>query len=129
MEGMHPNAQAVMKGFQSFAEGDMEAMRGMFTEDAVWHTGGKNKWSGDYSGVDAMLQFFGEIAGEATIDNQPHALLADDEHVVALIESTVTRGDESITAQQIFIFHTNEGVVSEVWVTALDQYALDAFWG
>lgn len=125
---MHPNAQAVMKGFQAFAEGDMDGMRALFTEDAVWHSGGKNKWAGDYEGVDSILEFFGAIAGEATIDNEPHALLADDEHVVALVNGHLTRGDDSITAQEVFIFHVDEGVTSEVWLTAVDQHALDAFW-
>lgn len=128
MGDVHPNAEGVMKGFKAFAEGDVEGMKALFTEDAVWHSGGKNKWTGDYEGIESILGFFGAIAGEAAIENELHAVLADDDHAVALVNSTITRGDESLAAQQIFIFHSNDGIASEAWATAVDQSALDEFW-
>jgi ketosteroid isomerase-like protein len=85
---MHPNAQAVLRGFQAFAESDMVTMKGLFTDDATWHFAGRNKWSGNYAGPDSIVQYFGAVAGEATVDNQPHAILADDDHVVVLIKAT-----------------------------------------
>ena len=39
---MHPNAAAVMNGFMAFAQGDMDAMRALFSADAVWHSPGRN---------------------------------------------------------------------------------------
>ena len=32
---MHPNAQAVLRGFQAFAEGDAAAMKSSFADDAT----------------------------------------------------------------------------------------------
>ncbi len=129
MGDMHPNAQVVMKGFQAFGEGDMAALKELFAEDAVWHTGGRNKFSGDHVGIDSIFQVFADIRAEATIDNQPHAILADDEHVVALITANLSRGDDALTASNVFVFHVNDGKVSEVWTSSFDQYAVDAFWG
>ena len=129
MGDLHPNAQNILRGFQAFAEGDMATMKELFDNDSTWHVGGRNRWSGDYQGVDAILGFFGEISAEASIDQDLHAILADDEHVVALINSTATRGDKKLESQLVFIFHVSDGTASEVWTTSLDDYAADEFWG
>ena len=128
MAELHPNAQNVLKGFQAFAEGDMATMKELFDDDATWNVGGRNRWSGSYKGVDAILGFFGEISQEASISQDMHAVLADDEHVVALINSTTTRDDRTLEAQLIFVFHVSDGTVSDVWSTSLDDYANDEFW-
>ncbi len=129
MGDLHPNAQTVLKGFQAFAEGDMATMKGLFTEDAVWHTAGRNKFSGDHVGIDAVLQNFADVTAEATIENNPHAILADDEHVVVLVNSKLSRGDESLETDTVFVFHVSDGKVTEAWGSPFDQYAADAFWG
>jgi len=128
MGDMHPNAQQVLRGFQAFAEGDMVAMKELFDDDSIWHFPGRNKWSGDYQGVDSILRFFGEVTAEATIEQDLHAILADDEHVVALVHSKATRGDIALESQQVFIFHISDGKVGEVWAMAGDDYAIDEFW-
>ena len=129
MGEMHPNAQLVMKGFQAFAEGDMATLEEILAEDLQWHVGGRNKWSGTKNGRDATLRFFGDISADTEIVNQPHAVLADDEHVVVLVNSTLTRGEEVFNDNTTFIFHVSDGLATEVWGTSLDQYATDAFWG
>ena len=128
MGELHPNAQNVLKGFQAFAEGDMATMKELFNDDSVWHVGGRSRWSGDYQGVDSILRFFGEISTEASISQDLHAILADDEHVVVLVNSTATRDDKSLESQLVFIFHVSDGIASEVWGTSLDDYANDEFW-
>jgi hypothetical protein len=60
---MHPNAQTVMSAFQAFAEGDMATMEGLFADDAIWHVAGRNKWSGDYTGPQAIVQYMSGVAG------------------------------------------------------------------
>ena len=128
MAELHPNAQAVLGGFQAFATGDMVAMKELFADDATWHVGGRNRWSGDYQGVDAILRFFGEISTEATLSQDLHAVLADDEHVVVLVNGTATRENKSLEGQTVFVFHITDGKTSEVWATAIDPYAADEFW-
>lgn len=125
---MHPNAQVVMGGFQAFATGDEAGLKETFADDATWHAGGRNRWSGDHVGTDAIMRLMMGIKAEAQIDNQPHAVLADDEHVVVLINSTSTRGDRRYEGNSVFIFHVDDGVVTEAWSIPGDQYALDAFW-
>ncbi len=127
---LHPNAHTVLAGFQAFAQGDMATMKELFHEDATWRVSGRGRWSGDYTGSDAIVRFFGDISAEATVDNDVHAVLADDEHVVVLVNGHVSRGDDdALDTQNIFIFHVSDGKVTDVWSTALDQASVDEFWG
>ncbi len=125
---MHPNAQAVLRGFQAFAEGDMETMKGLFTDDATWHFAGRNKWSGDYTGPDSIVDYMSGVAGEATVDNQPHAVLADDDHVVVLIKASWSRNGKSFSGNTVYVFHVSDEKITEAWAIPSDQYGQDEFW-
>ncbi len=125
---MHPNAQLVMQGFTAFAAGDMATMKGLFADDAKWHFAGDNRFSGTHQGPDAIVRLMQDVQSEATIDNQPHDILASDDHVVVLIKSTATRGDNTLENDTVFVFHVAAGKVTEAWGIPRDQAANDAFW-
>ena len=125
---MHPNAQVVTRGFQAFAEGDMATLRSLFADDATWHLSGRNKWSGDYTGPDAILEYMGGVAAEVTIENELHAVLADDDHVVVLVNTSSSRQGEKFSGNNVYVFHVDDGKVTEAWIVARDQYAQDEFW-
>ncbi len=125
---MHPDAQTVLAGFKAFAEADMETMRGLFHEDAVWHSAGRNKWSGDHQGRDAIMEFFASVAAAAQITNEPHGVLADDDHVVVLTKAKLERDGRTLEQNGFYIFHVTDGKVSETWAGSYDPYAADEFW-
>ena len=112
---MHPNAQAVLRGFQAFAQGDMATMKGLFADDATWHFAGRNKWSGDYTGSESIVDNMSGVAREATVDNQPHAVLADDDHVVVLIKASWSRNGRSFEANTVYVFHVSDEKITEAW--------------
>jgi ketosteroid isomerase-like protein len=131
MEGdavVHPNAQTVVGAFQAFADDDMDTLAGLFTDDAVWHVAGRNRWSGDYVGSDAIVQYMIGIVAEATIHNDLHALLADDDHVVVLVASSSSRSGKRIESNAAFVFHVGDGKIAEAWALPVDQYLQDEFW-
>ncbi len=125
---MHPNAQVVMSGFQAFAEGDMGTMKKLFADDATWHFAGRNKWSGDYTGPDSIVEYMSGVGGEASIDNQPHAILADDDHVVVLVKTSSSRSGKSYSGNTVYVFHVNDEKVTEAWAVPADQHSQDEFW-
>ena len=129
MADMHPDAQVVMRGFEAFAKGDTDTMKSIFADDAVWHAPGRNRFAGDYRGPDEIVGLFGDLQAAATVDNRPHAILADDDHVVVLTEATFDDGAKTLENSSVFVFHVDGGKVTEAWVTSTDQYALDEFWG
>ncbi len=55
-------------------------------------------------------------------------MFADDDHAVALVNATGTRGDESLEGDTVLVFHVSDGVVTETWVVPTDPYAGDEFW-
>ena len=125
---MHPNAQTVMSGFQAFAEGDMATMAGLFAEDAIWHVAGRSKWSGDYTGPQSIVQYMSGVAAEANFVNQPHAILADDDHVVVLIKTSANRNGKNLDGNTVYVVHVSDGKMTESWAITGDQYAQDEFW-
>jgi hypothetical protein len=125
---MHPDAETVLTGFKAFAEGDAETMRSLFHDDAVWHSAGRNRWSGDHQGADAIMELFGNVSSAAQITNELHGVLADDDHVVVLTKTKLEREGKSHESDGMYIFHVTDGKVSEAWAGAFDPYGTDDFW-
>jgi ketosteroid isomerase-like protein len=93
----HPNEELVRKGFDAFSKGDVDTLRALFAQDAVWHAPGRSPLSGDHRGVDAILGFFAqtmELTG-GSFRVEFHDVLANDEHAVSLY---VARGEASSSA-------------------------------
>jgi ketosteroid isomerase-like protein len=125
----HPNADLVRRGFEAFGSGDMATLDQIIADDATWHSVGRDPVSGDFEGKEAILGSFARIVQETdSIQQDIHAIIADDEHVVALVSATITRGGKTLTGGQVFVFHVKDGKAAEVWVTQQDPYASDEFW-
>ena len=122
----HPNADLVRKGFEAFATGDMAMLDQLMADDATWHTPGRNPLAGDFRGKEAIFGNFAQLRQQTdSFEQDVHAILADDEHTVALVNVTVTRGGKTVTGQQALVFHIVDGKATEVWVAPTDQYAFD----
>jgi uncharacterized protein len=125
----HQNADLVRKGFEAFGTGDMATLDSILADDVVWHSSGGGVISGDFVGKQAVFGSFALIPQETDAFSQEiHAILADDEHTVALVNATATRRGNTATFAQVFVFHIEGGKAKEVWVTPFDQAAADAFW-
>ncbi len=125
----HPNVDLLRRGFAAFTAGDLTTLGDMFADDAIWHVAGRNRFSGDYEGKAAILQHFRELFQDTdSIVQDVHALLADDEHGVALQKVTATRGDDRLEANNVLVFHIENGLATEVWVASNSPYAADEFW-
>ena len=76
----HPNVDLLRKGYDAFAKGDMETLRGLFAEGIVWHSPGNNILSGVYEGRDAVFGFFGKLMEETggNLRQEIHDVLAND---------------------------------------------------
>ncbi len=125
----HINVSVLEKGFAAFAGGDMAALGELFTDDVKWHTGGQNRFSGDYTGKGTVFTYFGEFISDMdSFEQNLHSVLADDEHGVALVVGTATRGDDKLDFKTVLVFHFQASQVSECWVVPMDPYAADEFW-
>jgi uncharacterized protein len=126
----HPNEELVRKGYEAFGSGDMQTLGQLFAEDVVWNTPGHNPLAGTRKGQQEVFQQFAQIAEltEGSFSLEPHDLLANDEHAVALVTARGKRGDKTIEDHQVHVFHIEDGKVKEFWGHPTDQKAVDEFW-
>ena len=128
----HIHEQLVREAYAAFSSGDMDAMRGMFADGASWHVSGRNRFSGDYSGVDNILGYFAQLAeqSEGTFQiEEVHDVLASDEHAVSLHRSSVAMDGKTHQFREILVFHFKDGKIYETWESGVDTYEYDAVFG
>jgi uncharacterized protein len=125
----HPNEELLRRAFDAFAKGDMDTLREVTDQDAVWHTPGRNQLSGDHRGVDAILGFFAktmELTG-GTFRAELHDVVANDDHAVAIYVSRAEREGRTLEDRNVLVIHVRNGKFAETWLLSDDQYAADEF--
>jgi uncharacterized protein len=127
----HPNIARLKDGYAAFAKGDFTVLDDLFADDLLWHTGGRSQVAADYRGRDAVYGLVSKLMEitEGSFRLDLHAVFADDEHGVALVAATASRGGRSITVNEAHVFHLRDGKVVEFWDATTDQYALDELIG
>ena len=112
--------QTVRSGFEAFKRGDLKAVGELFTDDAVWHGRGSTKFGGDFKGREAIMGDMAQFAQTfQDIQLDIHDILANEEHVVALVNSSVKRNGKTYEDHQTFVFHlNNQGKTTETWITS-----------
>jgi ketosteroid isomerase-like protein len=124
------NVALVRMGYEAFAAGDLDTLRGLFDDNIIWHVGGRSPLAGDYKGIDEVFGFFAklvELSG-GTFKIDLHAALADDEHSVALTRNTGEREGKRLDDNGVAVYHVAGGKVTEAWFHPGDAYAEDEFW-
>jgi hypothetical protein len=127
----HPNVARIRDLYAAFAKADLAVLNDVLAEDLLWHEGGRNQLSGDYRGREAVLGLFGKCmeVTEGSFRLDLHTVLADDEHGVALVVITASRGGRSIKVNTADVMHLHDGKVVEVWAVPTDRYAFDELIG
>ncbi len=126
----HPNLERARAGYAAFASGDMATVGDLMSDDIVWHSGGNNVLTGDYVGKEAVLGYFGRLMQESggSFKNDIHDMLANDDHGVALVAQSATRGGVSFEGNAVHIFHMRDGKMTEFWSFPEDQSKFDEVW-
>ena len=118
------------KGYDAFAAGDLDTIRGLLDDNVIWHVGGRSPLSGDYKGIDEVFGFFAKIAETSggTFKVELHDVLSNGEHTVALARNTAQREGKSLSDNNVAVYHVSGGKVTEAWFHPGDAYAVDEFW-
>lgn len=122
----HPNAVAARSGLEAFTRGDPATLADLFAEDIVWHAPGSNPYAGTFEGKAATMERMRTMAKAGIVwDLAIHDIVANDEHVVALIDATLTNGRRSTHGRQVQVMHVRDGLMTEFWAMNEDQAAND----
>jgi ketosteroid isomerase-like protein len=119
--------QLVRDAFDAFNRGDMKALSDAWTDDFVWHARG-SVFGGDFKGKEAALGAIARYPQELQdIKLDFHDFVANDKHVVALVNSSFKRNGKTYQDQIVYIFHVNDqGKSSEAWIIADTELAKNA---
>jgi ketosteroid isomerase-like protein len=127
----HPNVPKIRDALEVYNSGDHDAMRGFLTDDIVWHVGGSHEMSGDYRGVDEVVNYFRDVrkATAGTLQVEPVEVLANGRHASIFMHVTAHRDVRMLDVLLAEALTLDEdGRWSEYWALANDQDAVDAFW-
>jgi hypothetical protein len=127
----HPNVARLREGYAAFSKGDFAALNELFAEDVLWHVGGRNQFARDYRGRDDVYGLFGKMMETTggTFGIDVHAILADDEHGVAIVISRGSANGHTVEIKEAHVFHLHDGKVVEFWDASTDQYSGDELFG
>ena len=123
----HPNAQIARAGMEAFNRGDREKFAASLHDDVVWHAPGKNRFSGEWRGKAAALGRFKELmeAGVSFMFTDLHDVVANDDHVVALLQVRTTGPKGQASGPSVFVMHVRDGKMAEFWAMNEDQDEVD----
>ena len=128
----HPNEAVMREAYAAFSAGDMDTLRSLFVEDAVWHVSGHNQLSGERRGVDAILGYFGELMeatnGTFRVD-QLVDVLANDERAVGVHVSAGEKDGQTHHFSEVLVINMRDGKFAEAWEHEGDERAYDEFIG
>lgn len=128
----HAHAALVRKGYEAFARGDMETLSGLMTNDCTHHVPGAHSLSGDYKGLDAVLEYYGQLAEQTdgTMRVELQHLFTDGRgHVMSVHRTTAQRRGRSMDAMGGIVFRVVGDKITDLDECVEDQDADDAFWG
>jgi ketosteroid isomerase-like protein len=121
----HPNAALARQMTDALRRGDMQALDGFIADDVVWHEIGRAEpRRGKAALRDAAA---GGGAAGYQITGELHDVVANDDHTIALVEATATRGGKTFKYRTAEIYHIKDGKITERWAFSDDTAAITAF--
>jgi uncharacterized protein len=93
----------------------------------VAHTPGQHPLAGTHEGrASTFAEEFERSSGTYSVD--VHDVLANEEHIVALLHARAYREGKRLDQSYVIVFHMREGKVHAAWEVWKDQPSVDEFW-
>lgn len=120
----HPNAVLAREMNEAFNRGDMAALDRFLADDVIWHEIGRAEPRRGKAELRAAAP-----GGDYEVTGKLHDFVANDDHAIALVEATATRGGKTLTYRTAEIYHVKDGKIAERWAFSDDTAAITAFFG
>ena len=122
--GDHPNAALFRELAGALESSDLERYAEFLADDVEWWQIGSAE---PIRGKAALLASMQGVLGEVKFDIDLHDVLANDDHLVALVTATAMRGGETFTYRTAEIYHVADGKVTQRWAFSDDTEAINRF--
>lgn len=121
----HPNAALVREALRAFHRADLRTAMDSVTDDVEWYEIGRAE---PVRGKDALARLYsGATEPDAELTTEIHDVVANDEHVIALVRATVRRGTRSLDYRTAEVFHVRDGKIAARWAFSDDTAAITEF--
>lgn len=121
----HPNAVKYREIMAKLDTGDMEGMNDYLADDVEWSYIGGDKPA---LGKQGVMELYGR-SSDVDIKVDLHDVVANDEHLIALVNVTAKRGDGSLNYRTAEIHHIKDGKITHRWAFSDDTEAINKFFG
>ena len=118
----HPNVAVARELGDAMAAGDMETLERLIADDVIWHEIGRSE---PRRGKQALRESTADVDYEIT--GETHDIVANDDHVVALVDATATRAGRTLKYRTAEIYHMRDGRLVERWAFSDDTAAIVDF--
>ena len=119
----HPNAARYRAGAKAMDEGKFEEVMDGVADDVVWWMIGSDE---PLRGKEALMQSMGGMS-DYDVQVDLHDVVANDEHLIALVTATATKDGRTITYRTAEIHHVKDGKITERWAFSDDTDAINKF--
>jgi len=113
----HPNAALMRAATDALNAGDMQAMTDLIADDVVWYEIGRSEPT---RGKQALVERFMGGSRDWEVTTQLHDIVANDDHVIALVEAHATRGGKTLDYRTAEITHVRDGKLTARWAFSDD---------
>ena len=120
----HPNAALFRRMSQAADVGDFSSYSDAIADDVEWWEIGADQ---PIRGKEALFERMQGLMGQGTISTDLHDVIANDEHLVALVNATAERGGRTLSYKTAEIYHVRDGKVTHRWAFSDDTAAINDF--
>ena len=119
----HPNAARYRAAAKAMDEGRFDEVMDGVADDITWWEIGSDQ---PLKGKQALMESMGGMT-EYDIKADLHDVVANDEHVIALMNVTATKDGKSFQYRTAEIHHVKDGKITERWAFSDDTDAINKF--
>lgn len=120
----HPNVTMYREIMDAVNAGDFEKSLEATADDIEWWEIGSTEPIRGKANLIAHMQ---AAMGDYSITADLHDVVANDEHLVALVEATAERGGDTLHYRTAEIYHIRDGKMTHRWAFSDDTEAINRF--
>ncbi|MGH8959281.1 MAG: nuclear transport factor 2 family protein [Acidimicrobiia bacterium] len=109
---------------QAMDVGDFSSYAERIADDVEWWEIGSDQ---PIRGKEALFERMQGLMGQGTIDIDLHDVIANDEHMVALVNAKAERDGRTLSYKTAEIYHVRDGKVTHRWAFSDDTVAINDF--